>query len=96
MLRVPQIMLTSVVQLLDLSRRRLLSLVGIYPLAPTVWFSGPVDGLSLRVHTIIPNVQAVSAIFMAAVSINRNTFSHIAVGLYVHNISPIFRSRHGE
>jgi hypothetical protein len=31
--------------------------------------------------TIIPNVHAVSRIFMNAVRMSRNTFSHIAVGL---------------
>jgi len=33
-------------------------------------------------YTIIPNVQAVKAILTAAVSISKNTFSHIAEGLF--------------
>jgi hypothetical protein len=43
--------------------------------------------------TIIPNVQAVRAIFNNAVTIKRKTFSHIAVGLTLMLASTIGKKR---
>ena len=41
-------------------------------------------------HTIIPNVHVVRRTFVIAVRINKNTFSHKAVGLRGKNAKIIF------